>query len=333
MPVTSETTTTSCLVRLYDLASDEDWSAAGTTRPAQHGDVTGALALVEQGAHTAQVWLAFASDPIRAAVATSEGRIVGCCLYDAARKGTLGPLFTAPGPGSAQLRSSLVRAGCRAMLRAGYWYAVADESSIGDRTALPAEATVAIPARPPEAPSRRDTPDPWTDLFIPLDSGLDLPPPLVDGFEVGGRTVHIRRPRPSDRIVLTRWAADQFGDGWASEVAATFQRQPISVMVATASGRLDRPDDLLGFMVYGVTAPGTIGPTALCPPVHGTPAAAVLLDRCLRELRRDGFDYAILGGISRRRGALRALTRAWAIPGSYPALFPADKPTEVFVDD
>jgi hypothetical protein len=54
----------------------------------------------------------------------------------------------------------------------------------------------------------------------------------------------------------------------------------------------------------------------------------VLLDRCLRELRCDGFDYAILGGISRRRGALRALTRAWAIPGSYPALFPADRPTE-----
>jgi hypothetical protein len=52
--------------------------------------------------------------------------------------------------------------------------------------------------------------------------------------------------------------------------------------------------------------------------------AAILLDRCLRELYLDGFRYAILGGVSRRRAVLRGLTNAWAIPGSYPARFPSE---------
>jgi hypothetical protein len=95
----------------------------------------------------------------------------------------------------------------------------------------------------------------------------------------------------------------------------------VSVLFATRSTLLEL-NDILGFMAYGVSARGMTGPTGLCRSARGTRTAGVLLDRVLRELYSDGFRYAILGGISRRRGVLGALPEAWAIPGSYPALFP-----------
>ncbi|HET6861354.1 MAG TPA: hypothetical protein VFH94_30165 [Streptomyces sp.] len=330
MPPASSATTPSTLVRLYDVAAPAPGTAGHTARPARRTDVSGALSLVADGTAAELIRLAFASDPVRAAVTVRDGKVLGCCLYDATGKGTVGPLHTAPGADES-LRPDLLRSACRAMLRAGYWYAVTEGAALADCPALVPEAAVPVPGVLPPQPGLRDVPGPWADLFLPLGEELDQEAP--DRFLAGTRTVHIVRPRASDRITLIRWVAEQFGDGWAGEVEAAFDRQPVSVLFASDSGRLDRPEALLGLAAWGVSALGMTGPTALSPSARGSHIAMVLMDRCLRELRRDGYAYAILGGFGRRRGALLALTEAWAIPGSYPALFPRDPQEGAAADD
>jgi hypothetical protein len=273
------------LVRLYDVRSrDSGAGEALVARPGRPADILQAVALAADAIDAEQIRLAFASSPIRAAVASDGGKLTACCLYDAAGRGMLGPVFTAAGAGR-DLSERVLRAACGLMLRAGYWYA------------------------------------PKVDLFLPL--GDDFGRAGPDQFTVGQRTVYVRRPIASNRIRLTQWVTDEFGKGWASEVECAFQQQPVSVLFATRS-TLQRTDDLLGFVAYGVSGQGMIGPSALRPSARGTTIAAILLDRCLREMYRDGFGYAILGAMVRRRALLRVLSQAWAIPGSYPALFPVD---------
>lgn len=325
MPPASDPTPPSALIRLYDVVA-----AGGTARAARRTDVCGALALVADSTAAEQIRLAFAADPVRASVTVHGGKVLGCCLYDTSGKGTVGP-FHAPLGADDALRTDLLRGACRAMLRAGYWYAVTEGPELADCPALLPEAAVPIPAALPAQPSLRDVPGPWADLFLPLGEELEQEAP--DRLTVGRRTVHILRPLAGDRITLTRWVAEEFGEGWAGEVEAAFGRHPVSVLFATGNGRLDQPEALLGLAAWGVSALGMTGPTALHRRARGSELALVLADRTLRELRREGFPYAILGGFGRRRGALRELTRAWAIPGSYPALFPRDPQEAAATDD
>jgi hypothetical protein len=310
------------LIRLYDVRSPA--SGAGealVARPGRPADILQAVALAADAIDAEQIRLAFASSPIRAAVASDGGKLTACCLYDAAGRGMLGPVFTAAGAGR-DLSERVLRAACGLMLRAGYWYALADWPAPGDGPALLPEAAVAVPPRPSSLSlHQRDAPGPKVDLFLPL--GDDFGRAGSDQFTVGQRTVYVRRPIASNRIRLTQWVTDEFGKGWASEVECAFQQQPVSVLFATRS-TVQRTDDLLGFVAYGVSGQGMIGPSALRPSARGTTIAAILLDRCLREMYRDGFGYAILGAMVRRRALLRVLSQAWAIPGSYPALFPVD---------
>ncbi|MFJ8142288.1 hypothetical protein [Streptomyces sp. NPDC096013] len=299
-------------------------------RQARRTDVSDALALVTDAPAAEQIRFALAADSVRAAVTVQDGKVLGCCLYDAMGKGTVGPLYVEPGAEDI-VRPQLLRSACRAMLRAGYWYALAEGPGLADCPALVPDAAVPVPVVPAPQPSERDVPGPWADLYLPL--GEELEQEAADHVQAGRRTVHILRPLASHRIPLIRWVAEEFGEGWASEVEAAFERQPVSVLFATDNGRLDQSQALLGFTAWGVSALGMTGPTALRPSARGTQLAMVLTDRCLRELRRDGYPYAILGGFGKRRGALRELPSAWAIPGSYPALFPRDPQEVAGVDD
>ena len=81
----------------------------------------------------------------------------------------------------------------------------------------------------------------------------------------------------------------EFGDGWASEMTASFYSDPVSCHIAVK----DR--QIVGFACYNATGKGFFGPTGVKESLRGQGVGTALLFRSLASLWEEGYAYAVIG--------------------------------------
>lgn len=132
----------------------------------------------------------------------------------------------------------------------------------------------------------------------------------------------IRPALAPERAQVVGWVEEQFGSGWASEVAVAFGSQPLRCLVAVEAG------ELRGFACYNTTFQGFFGPFGVHPEVRGGGIGTALLIQTLDVMRGQGFAYAVIGATKseayyeRVLGAI-PIPDSW--PGAYEGILPRPK--------
>jgi predicted N-acetyltransferase YhbS len=126
--------------------------------------------------------------------------------------------------------------------------------------------------------------------------------------------VTIRRPLAPEAKLVTKWVADEFGDGWSSETAVALTRQPPTCFIATRNQRL------VGFACHESIARGFFGPTGVEEQSRGLGIGHALLLACLLDLRTMGYGYAIIGDVGPAAFYEKAVG-AMPIPNSAPGVY------------
>jgi len=149
-----------------------------------------------------------------------------------------------------------------------------------------------------------------SDLLVRL---YDLPAIEAEA-RVAAAGIEIRRALPPERHIVADWVGRLFSPHWRSEVETAMGRQPPSVLLAVAGGKL------LGFACYDATALGFFGPTGVDAAARGQGIGEALLIRTLKSMREAGYAYAVIGD----PGPIGFYTRrldALEIPGSSPGIY------------
>lgn len=119
--------------------------------------------------------------------------------------------------------------------------------------------------------------------------------PLGDNPALGERMrqagVTVRRPLAPEARLVTRWIAEHFGEGWASEMAVSLARQPVAAFIAT------RGPELIGFSCHESIARGFFGPTGVAEEARGLGIGHALLLASLLDLKAMGYAYAVIGDV------------------------------------
>lgn len=135
--------------------------------------------------------------------------------------------------------------------------------------------------------------------------------PLLN--ELRGRGIAIRRALAPEQRIVVRWADRCFNAGWADECNVAFAGHPISCFVAT------RGDRLVGISVYDAIARGVAGPLGIDVEFRGTGVGKALFVETLRNMRAQGYAYAILGWIMpQMQPYFHKIVGAQVIDGSVP---------------
>ncbi len=121
--------------------------------------------------------------------------------------------------------------------------------------------------------------------------------------------IDIRRPLAPEARLVTRWIADHFGEGWASEMAVSLSRQPVAAFIAT------RGQDLVGFSCHESIARGFFGPTGVAESARGAGIGHALLLASLLDLKAMGYAYAVIGDVG-PSAFYEKTVGAMPIPGS-----------------
>lgn len=316
-------TARSALVRLYDLtpsaprlmldgASPRIAGATPMDLARLAGEPVGSLGLPPTPGPQGDVLLA-----------TVDAKLLGWVGVNVLGAGTVGPVRLAS-PADEELGRELLAAALWRLRWRGYAYGMVAGEDRHHAGPDVREAMWEIPDSDGDKRiGRRDVPElEWADIFVDLRSH-PAPKPVVE-LELDGYPVQVRRPEASEQLLIVDWVAKEFGRGWAAEMQRAFAHDPISAVVVARRGYSDNPQEcLLGFIAYNTARFGMLSSIALAGDARGRNAhiAMELLNLCLAEARQFGMDYAVLGGVSRRLGALRVLGSAWTIPGSCPGIF------------
>jgi len=123
------------------------------------------------------------------------------------------------------------------------------------------------------------------------------------------RGIEVRRATSGDRPALATFLATHW-PAWRAEVGCAYANDPISLHLAWLDGRL------IGFAAYHGNNVGTgwFGPMGTDPAYRGRGVGAVLLRRCLGDLKRQGLARATIpwaahiGFYEQHAGARRSRT-------------------------
>jgi mycothiol synthase len=105
--------------------------------------------------------------------------------------------------------------------------------------------------------------------------------------------VTVRRATEADAAGLAEFARSTFGGSWGAEVSDSIGRAGAGchVAVRTTNG------EPLGFAAYGSSRPSWFGPMGTVRAARGLGIGAVLLRRCLIDLRAAGHRWAEIGWV------------------------------------
>ena len=111
----------------------------------------------------------------------------------------------------------------------------------------------------------------------------------ADEARLAAGGVAVRRARAADRAWVCEGVAREMappvpGRRWAYLAAQAFRRDPPTLEVAEDV----RSGAFLGFAAYDAARWGALGPMGVAPGARGAGLGAVLLRRCLRDMRADG---------------------------------------------
>ncbi len=108
----------------------------------------------------------------------------------------------------------------------------------------------------------------------------------ADEERLRAQGITIRRLTPADAEAFQASMARDWSWFWQVEAGRTLRRQPISTFIALAG------EDIIGFASYDATGPGQFGPMGVAPTRRGLGIGAVLLKRCLADMRERGYVVA-----------------------------------------
>lgn len=126
--------------------------------------------------------------------------------------------------------------------------------------------------------------------------------------------VNIRRAQPFEITPVRDFIAKNFSGAWADEVSVGFANKPVTVVIATRSGRV------IGFAGYECTRKAFFGPTGVAENERGSGIGTALLIASLWGLRELGYVYGIIGGAGPVEFYERAVG-AIVIPDSEPGIY------------
>lgn len=125
-------------------------------------------------------------------------------------------------------------------------------------------------------------------MLVKLYELPDIKPSLT---KTGNLGIQIRRPDSREKRKVISWVSTQFGDQWARECEVSFSRLPPSCYIAVES------NEIIGFACFDCTAKNFFGPSGVAEPARGNGVGKVLLLCCLDAMKRNGYGYAIIGGV------------------------------------
>lgn len=149
------------------------------------------------------------------------------------------------------------------------------------------------------------------DLLVRL---YDLPDRGPAVARVAAQGVTMRRALAPDRKRVLDWVTARFGDGWASECAVAFGRQPITCFIAVEQKQI------VGFACHEATTRGFFGPTGVDVSQRGRGVGTALLLACLHDMAARGYAYGIIGAAGPVEFYVN-LVGALPIPGSEPGVY------------
>jgi mycothiol synthase len=94
--------------------------------------------------------------------------------------------------------------------------------------------------------------------------------------------IEFRRLARGDAEVFREYLGREWGWTWQCEAMLSLQRDPISTHLALRNG------DIVGWSCYNIDQPGHFGPMGVNPEFRRSGIGAVLLKRCLADLRDEG---------------------------------------------
>ena len=112
----------------------------------------------------------------------------------------------------------------------------------------------------------------------------------ADEARLRAQGIAVRRAHSNER----QWVCDGVersmepptpGRRWAYLAAQAFRHDPPTIEVAADA----RTGDFLGFAAYDAARPGALGPMGVAPAARHAGLGSVLLKRCLRDMRTDGY--------------------------------------------
>jgi len=124
----------------------------------------------------------------------------------------------------------------------------------------------------------------------------------------------IRRGLVPEKHIVKDWVQRTYGEHWASEVEATFSRQPVSCFIATEG------KNIVGFACYEAICKNFFGPTGVDSSMQGKGIGKALLLASMHALRDEGYAYAIIGGTGPSEFYAKAVG-AVIIEGSVPGIY------------
>ena len=127
-------------------------------------------------------------------------------------------------------------------------------------------------------------------------------------------SVNIRRAQPFEITPVREFIEKNFSVAWADEIFVGFANKPVTVVIATRSGRV------IGFAGYECTRKAFFGPTGVVESERGSGIGTALLIASLWGLRELGYVYGIIGGAGPVEFYERAVG-AIVIPESAPGIY------------
>lgn len=103
--------------------------------------------------------------------------------------------------------------------------------------------------------------------------------------------IEVRRGRPEDEKALRVWSDREFGGTWGEEAAMALRHELPRLHVAVRDGAF------LGFAGHGIQRFAMFGPMGTDPAARGLGIGAVLLRRCLADMREAGIEVAEIGWV------------------------------------
>lgn len=126
--------------------------------------------------------------------------------------------------------------------------------------------------------------------------------------------ISIRRVLAPDMLNVLEFVRNHFSDHWVSECTVALSSTPTKCFIAVK----DR--NIIGFACYDATTKGFFGPTGVDSQLRGKGIGKALLITTLRQMRNDGYGYAIIGS-TEVTGFYAKCVDATVIPDSEPGVY------------
>jgi predicted N-acetyltransferase YhbS len=149
------------------------------------------------------------------------------------------------------------------------------------------------------------------DLLVNL---LNLSSPDALRSELEAQGINIRRAQAHELTKVREFVESNFSTAWADEISVGFSNKPITILIATAKGKV------VGFAAYECTRRSFFGPTGVAESFQRRGIGKALLLECLWGLQQLGYVYGIIGGagpIEFYQNAVGAIVIPDSDPGIY----------------